>query len=161
MPGHPLHFRDLQKTLEETNADVKSTIELSRKFLADCPDTPATCSVNAILARHLMVRNARYREELENERRKELVGLGLSSEQITEAWPDIKTGIDAIMEGYLTEIENLCRSVVTECPRGSERSALECEARRPARPHGHPQQAMGLRHGAADRQADPPGAPPH
>jgi len=117
--GIPFVFRDLQKTLEETNADVKSTIELSRKFLADCPDTPATCSVNAILARHLMVRNARYREELENERRKELLGLGLSSEQITEAWPDIKTGIDAIMEGYLTEIENLCRSVVTECPMGS------------------------------------------
>ena len=117
--GIPFVFRDLQKTLEETNADVKSTIELSRKFLADCPDTPATCSVSAILARHLMVRNARYREELENERRKELLGLGLSSEQITEAWPDIKTGIDAIMEGYLTEIENLCRSVVTECPMGS------------------------------------------
>ena len=115
----PFVFRDLKKSLDETNADVKSVIDQCRKFLAECPDTPATCSVNAILARNLMVRNARHREELENGRRKELVALGLSAQQISDAWPDVKVGVDAIMESYFAEIESLCRGVLAECGKGA------------------------------------------
>ena len=115
----PFVFRDLKKTLEETNSDVKSVIDLSRKFLADCPDTPATCSVNSILARNLMVRNARHREEIEAERRKELTALGLDAQQISRAWPEVKAGVDKIMESYFAEVESLCRSVVSDCSKGT------------------------------------------
>jgi tetratricopeptide (TPR) repeat protein len=66
-----------------------------------------------------MVRNARHREEIENERRKELTALGLSPQQISDAWPDAKASIDAIMESYFGEVESLCRGVLTECGKGT------------------------------------------
>jgi hypothetical protein len=117
--GIPFVLRDLPKTLDEINTDLKTLIGHCRKFLSDCPDTPATCSAQAILARALMVRNARHREEIEKERRKELVDLGLTPEQISKAWPDVTAGVDKIMEDYFREIESLARGVVGECTKGT------------------------------------------
>ena len=64
---------------------------------SECDEPEPTSEVKATLARFLLARNARHREELEKERHQALKDLGLSQAEIGEAWEGEKTAIASEM----------------------------------------------------------------
>jgi tetratricopeptide (TPR) repeat protein len=104
----PVIFVDITRTADELNEDIKEGIALARRFLAECGGSQSAGEVKALLARFLLARNARHREELESERRLAVKHLGLSDPGAeTAAWEAEKAGIAAEMETYFDEIERL------------------------------------------------------
>ncbi len=121
----PVVFLDLTRSADEINEDIKEGIALSRRFLAECKDPGPSSEVKALLARFLLARNARHREEIEKERYQAIKDLGLSEAETAEAWGAEKVGIASEMEAYFGEIKLLVNDAVAskQVPR-ARRAAL-------------------------------------
>ncbi len=100
----PTEFRDLKKPLEDIDRNMRACIELCRRFLAACPTVKPACEVKAILARHLLARSSRHREELKR-RPDPAAGTGKDAPPVQEAF---------LL--YLEEVKDLAEAAVTDCP---------------------------------------------
>jgi tetratricopeptide (TPR) repeat protein len=108
----PVVFLDLTRSADEINEDIKEGIALGRRFLAECGDPGPASEVKALLARFLLARNARHREELEKERYQAVKDLKLPEAETAEAWEAEKAGVASEMEAYFAEIKALAREAV-------------------------------------------------
>jgi tetratricopeptide (TPR) repeat protein len=130
----PVVFLDLTRSVDEINEDIKEGIALSRRFLAECNEPEPSSEVKALLARFLLARNARHREEIEKERYQALKDLGLSQAETAEAWETEKAAVASEMDAYFREIKLLVNDAVTskQVPRARQaalRVALELAER--------------------------------
>jgi tetratricopeptide (TPR) repeat protein len=124
----PKPFQESKRSSDEINQDLIRSIELCRTFLSECSGAQA-CDARAILAKDLLIRNARYKEELERACRKEL-----EEKQKTASREEVKA-LKEKVEACMTEVPKKMEAymnVILELA-GSARSATECGAQSKAR----------------------------
>jgi tetratricopeptide (TPR) repeat protein len=105
----PIAIAQAKRSQEQLNNDAREGIALARRFLAECPGTEPTAEVRALLARLLLARGGRHREEEAAARQKKLKDSGLSPEEIEEAWKAEKEKLDGEMAAYHEEARILAR----------------------------------------------------
>ncbi len=103
----PILFAHSKRPQDQLNEDSKEGIVLARRFLAECPDTEPACEVRAQLARFLLARGRRHRDEVERERQQKIKDSGMSPSAVEAAWVDEKSRIDQEMRAYYKEVEAL------------------------------------------------------
>jgi hypothetical protein len=116
----PIVFAYSGRSTAEINEEVKEGIALARRFLAGCPGAEPACEVKAQLARFLLARGRRHRDEMERERSQALKDSGMTPREIETAWAAERARIDDEMRAYYDEVRSLSAATAgcKESPRG-------------------------------------------